>query len=50
MSLDIFGYYRTPAKNLGTLKITNVRPINVKRLAGIGVLYIFLKSRAQFRS
>ena len=35
MSLDIFGYYRTPTKNLGTLKIKNVTPINVKRLAGI---------------
>ena len=34
-SLDIFGYYRTPTKNLGTLKINNVTPINVKRLAGI---------------
>ena len=49
-SSDIFGYYRTPTKNLGTLKIKNVTPINVKRLAGIGVLYIFLKSRAQFLS
>ena len=29
-------YYRTPTKNLGTLKIKNVTPINVKRLAGIG--------------
>ena len=35
MSSDIFGYYRTPAKNLGTPKIKNVTPINVKRLAGI---------------
>ena len=35
MSSDIFGYYRTPTKNLGTLKIKNVTPINVKRLAGI---------------
>ena len=34
-SSDIFGYYRTPTKNLGTLKIKNVTPINVKRLAGI---------------
>ena len=31
-SLDIFGYYQTPMKNLGTLKIKNVTPINVKRL------------------
>ena len=35
MSSDIFGYDRTPTKNLGTLKIKNVTPINVKRLAGI---------------
>ena len=35
MSSDIFGYYRTPTKNLVTLKIKNVMPINVKRLAGI---------------
>ena len=34
-SLDIFGYYRTLTKNLGTYKIKNVTPINVKRLAGI---------------
>ena len=34
MSSDIFGYDRTPTKNLGTLKIKNVTPINVKRLAG----------------
>ena len=34
-SLDIFRYYQTPMKNLGTLKIKNVTPINVKRLAGI---------------
>ena len=34
-SSNIFGYYRTPTKNLGTLKIKNVTPINVKRLAGI---------------
>ena len=47
-SSDIFGYYRTPTKNLGTLKIKNVTPINVKRLAGIGVLCIFFKSHAQF--
>ena len=34
MSSDIFGYDRTPTKNLGTLKIKNVTPINVKRLVG----------------
>ena len=34
-SSDIFGYYRTLTKNLGTYKIKNVTPINVKRLAGI---------------
>ena len=34
-SSDIFGYFRTPTKNLGTLKIKNVTPINVERLAGI---------------
>jgi len=27
--------YRSPTKNLGALKIKNVTPINVKRLAGI---------------
>ena len=39
MSSDIFGYYRTPTKNLGSLKIKNVTPINVKRLASISKLY-----------
>ena len=34
-SSDVFGYYRTHTKNLGTLTIKNVTPINVKRLAGI---------------
>ena len=34
-SSDIFGYYWTPTKNLGPLKMKNVTPINVKRLAGI---------------
>ena len=34
-SSDIFGYYRTLTKNLGTYKIKNVTPINVKRLASI---------------
>ena len=29
-----FGYDRTPTKNLGTLKIKNVTPVNVKSLAG----------------
>ena len=33
-SSDIFGYYRT-LTNVGTYKIKNVTPINVKRLAGI---------------
>ena len=33
-SSDIFGYYWTPTKNLGPLKIKNVTPIDVKRLAG----------------
>ena len=50
---NVFGHPRIlsdPTKNLGTLKIKNVTPINVKSLAGIGVLYIFLKSRAQFLS
>ena len=47
-SSDIFGYYRTPTKNLGTLKIKNVTPINVKRLAGIGVLCIFLSHMPNF--
>ena len=32
---NVFGYYRTLTKNLGTYKIKNVTPINVKRLAGI---------------
>ena len=41
-------YYRTPTKNLGTLKIKNVTPINVKRLAGIGVLCIFLSHMPNF--
>ena len=43
-SSDIFGYYRTPTKNLGTLKIKNVTPINVKRLAGIKCLQQFYLS------
>ena len=44
-SLDIFGYYRILTKNLGTYKIKNVTPINVKRLAGITLAlteYIFI--------
>ena len=44
MSSDIFGYDRTPTKNLGTLKIKNVTPINVKRLAGIECLQQFYLS------
>ena len=43
-SSDIFGYYRTLTKNLGTLKIKNVTPINVKRLAGIKCLQQFYLS------
>ena len=35
MSLDIFGYYWTPMKNLGTLEIKNGMPINFKKLASI---------------
>ena len=46
----VFGHLRILSKNLGTLKIKNVTPINVKRLAGIGVLCIFFKSHAQFLS
>ena len=38
-SPDIFGYYQTPTKNLGTLKIKNViNAINEKRLAGIACM------------
>ena len=35
---NVFGHFRIlsdPTKNLGTLKIKNVTPINVKKLAGI---------------
>ena len=35
---NVFGHLRIlsdPTKNLGTLKIKNVTPINVKKLAGI---------------
>ena len=32
---NIFGYYRTPTKNLGILKSKNVTPINVTRLEGV---------------
>ena len=43
-SSDIFGYHRTLTKNLGTLKIKNLTPINVKRLAGIKCLQQFYLS------
>ena len=35
---NVFGHLRIlsdPTKNLGTLKIKNVTPINVKKLAGL---------------
>ena len=35
---NVFGHFQIlsdPTKNLGTLKIKNVTPINVKKLAGI---------------
>ena len=38
---NVFGHLQIlsdPTKNLGTLKIKNVTPINVKKLAGIRVL------------
>ena len=38
---NVFGHLQIlsdPTKNLGTLKIKNVMPINVKKLAGIRVL------------
>ena len=38
---NVFGHFQIlsdPTKNLGTLKIKNVTPINVKKLAGIRVL------------
>ena len=38
---NVFGLLQIlsdPTKNLGTLKIKNVTPINVKKLAGIRVL------------
>ena len=38
---NVFGHFQIlldPRKNLGTLKIKNVTPINVKKLAGIRVL------------
>ena len=34
---NVFGYYRTATKNLGTLMIKKGTPINVKRLAGMGL-------------
>ena len=39
---NVFGHFRIlsdPTKNLGTLKIKNVTPINVKKLAGLTYIW-----------
>ena len=39
---NVFGHLRIlsdPTKNLGTLKIKNVTPINVKKLAGLTYIW-----------